>query len=216
MTEVHSVSFNFLSVGLTFLPLSLFSYIDFRFCEHCMSPIKMYYSMSSRSVMASCGDCDWGGGGSGGGGIHSYGSIRYCGCLCRTLIIFCITHWMFAGFQWIGWCAIRCLYHRCSIRMIMMIRTTIFQWMCKLRVGWNRLTLFVVLEKFVQKSKLKTSDSKSFHMAWIDLISVLTGCLLVTALKHEPHKRTGVKRRSSGNAAQNSEQSAQKICPHDL
>lgn len=142
-----------------FLPLSLFSYIDFRFCEHCISPIKMYYSTSSRSVMASCVDCD-------GGGIHSCGSIRHCGHLCRTLIIFWIAHWMFAGFQWIGWGAIRCWYHRRSICMIMMTRTTIFQRMCKLRVGWNWLTLFMVLDGFIEKDKLKRFDSRPVHTAW--------------------------------------------------
>lgn len=147
-----------ISVGLIF-----HSFFGFRFCEHCISPIKMYYSMSSGSVMASCGDCD--GGGGGGVCIHSSGSIRHCGRLCRTLIIFWITHWMFAGFQWIGWCAIRCRYRRCSIRVIMMIRTTIFQRMSKLRVGWNWLTLFMVLDRKRQIENI-WFDVISFGMIW--------------------------------------------------
>lgn len=112
--------------------------------------------------MAGCG------GGGGGGGIHSFGSIRYCGRFCRTLIIFRITHRMLTGFQCVCCCAIRCLYHRCSIRVIMMIWSTIFQWMCKLCIGWYRLTLFMVLDKFIRKDELKSFDSEWIHVAWFD------------------------------------------------
>lgn len=146
---------------------SLFSIIDFRFWEHCISPIEMYYPTSSRSVMASCG------------------SICHCGRLCWTLIIFQITHWMFAGFQWICWCAIRCWYRRCSIRMIMMVVITIFQWMCKLRIGWNWLTLFVVLKDQWKNTNWINENRDlciGYLLIWFDLIHLLTGCLVVTAL----------------------------------
>lgn len=105
--------------------------------------------MSSHFVMASCG-C-----GNGGGGINSYGSIRYGGRFGRALIVFRITHWMFARFQCICWCAIRCLYRRRSIRMIVMIWITIFQWMCNLRIGWNRLTLFIILNDLFKKRQIE-------------------------------------------------------------
>lgn len=134
--------------------------------------------MSSRFVMASC---------SAGDGTNSYGSIRYCSRLCRTLIIFRITHWMFAGFQCIWWCAIRCLYRRCSIRMKMMIWITIFQWMCKLRIGWNRLTLFISLNNFFKKTNWNQLIWNCFHWwswSWGSLnpIYALTWYLLVTEL----------------------------------
>lgn len=47
--------------------------------------------------------------------------------------------------------------------------------------------------------------------------SLLTCCILrVVDVWHGPHNLTGLKSLASGNGAQNSEQSAQNIWPHDL
>lgn len=97
-------------------------------------------------------------------------SIRNCGSFRWILIIFRATHRLFAGFQCAAWWYAWCMHAGRSIRVIIVIRITLFAWQ---RMFWMRcslLTLIVILWANGNYVNFKELTFQMYKMTAMDLL----------------------------------------------